>query len=102
MDTVLLEMGVVREAALTTALGEVSGLQPIYLGDFVPSPAMAAELSREDAERLNIAPLSVEEGMLHLAVPHPPPMRGLETLVRKMGRSVAPWVSVDPSEGRIY
>jgi HEAT repeat protein len=95
MDTVLLEMGVVREAALTTALGEVSGLQPIYLSDFVPSPAMAAELPREEAERLNVAPLSVEEGMLHVAVPHPPPMRGLEALVRKLGRSVAPWVTVD-------
>ena len=95
MDTVLLEMGVVREATLTTALGEVSGLQPIYLSDFLPSPAMASELPREDAERLDIAPLSVEEGMLHVAVPHPPPMRGLEALVRKLGRSVAPWVTVD-------
>jgi HEAT repeat protein len=95
MDTVLLEMGVVREATLTTALGEVSGLQPIYLSDFLPSPAMAGELPREEAERLNIAPLSVEDGMLHVAVPHPPPMRGLEALVRKLGRSVAPWVTVE-------
>ena len=95
MDTVLLELGVVREATLTTALGEVSGLQPIYLSDFVPSTAMASELPREDAERLNLAPLSVEEGMLHVAVSHPPPMRGLEALVRKLGRSVAPWVTVD-------
>ncbi len=33
--------------------------------------------------------------MLHVAVPHPVPMRGLEVLVRKLGRSVAPWVSTD-------
>ena len=95
MDTLLLEMGALREQDLITALGELSGLQPIYLADYVPNPAMAAALPREDAERLNIAPLSVEDGMLHVAVAFPVPMRGLEVLVRKLGRSVAPWVSTD-------
>ena len=95
MDTLLLEMGALREQDLVTALGEVSGLQPIYLADYVPNPQMASALPREDAERLNLAPLSVEAGMLHVAVPHPVPMRGLEALVRKLGRSVAPWVSTD-------
>src|SRR5215831_16501646 len=95
MDTLLLEMGALREQDLVTALGEVSGLQPIYLADYVPNPAMSSSLPREDAERLNIAPLSVEEGMLHVAVAFPVPMRGLEALVRKLGRSVAPWVSTD-------
>jgi len=95
MDTLLLEMGALREQDLITALGEVSGLQPIYLADYVPNPQMASALPREDAERLNLAPLSVEDGMLHVAVPYPVPMRGLEALVRKLGRSVAPWVSTD-------
>jgi HEAT repeat protein len=95
MDTLLLEMGALREQDLITALGEVSGLQPIYLADYVPNPAMASALPREDAERLNIAPLSVEDEMLHVAVAFPVPMRGLEVLVRKLGRSVAPWVSTD-------
>ncbi len=95
MDTLLLEMGALREQDLVTALGEVSGLQPIYLVDYVPNPAMASALPREEAERLNIAPLSIEDGMLHVAVPFPVPMRGLEALVRKLGRSVAPWVSTD-------
>src|SRR5262249_48892951 len=95
MDTLLLEMGALREQDLVTALGEVSGLQPIYLADYVPNPAMASSLPRDEAERLNIAPLSVEEGMLHVAVAYPVPMRGLEALVRKLGRSVAPWVSTD-------
>jgi len=95
MDTLLLEMGALREQDLVTALGEVSGLQPIYLADYVPNPSMATALPREDAERLNIAPLSVEDDMLHVAVAFPVPMRGLEALVRKLGRSVAPWVSTD-------
>jgi HEAT repeat protein len=95
MDTLLLEMGALREQDLVTALGEMSGLQPIYLADYVPNPAMASSLPRDDAERLNIAPLSVEDGMLHVAVAYPVPMRGLEGLVRKLGRSVAPWVSTD-------
>lgn len=95
MDTLLLEMGALREQDLVTALGEISGLQPIYLADYVPNPGMSSALPREDAERLNLAPLSVEDGMLHVAVPHPVPMRGLEALVRKLGRSVAPWVSTD-------
>jgi MshEN domain len=95
MDTVLLEMGAVREPDLVVALGEVSGLQPIHLADYVSNPEMASALPREDAERLNLAPLSVEDGMLHVAVPYPVPMRGLEALVRKLGRSVAPWVSTD-------
>jgi hypothetical protein len=95
MDTLLLEMGALREQDLVTALGEVSGLQPIYLADYIPNPAMASSLPRDDAERLNLAPLSVEDGMLHVAVAHPVPMRGLEALVRKLGRSVAPWVSTD-------
>jgi len=95
MDTLLLEMGALREQDLVTALGEVSGLQPIYLADYVPNPAMASALPREEADRLNIAPLSVESDMLHVAVAHPVPMRGLELLVRKLGRSVAPWVSTD-------
>src|SRR5215510_519642 len=95
MDTLLLEMGALREQDLITALGEVSGLQPIYLADYVPNPSMASALPREEAERLNIAPLSVEDGMLHVAVAYPVPMRGLEALVRKLGRSVAPWVSTD-------
>jgi hypothetical protein len=95
MDTLLLEMGALREQDLVTALGEVSGLQPIYLADYIPNPAMASSLPRDDAERLNLAPLSVEEGMLHVAVAYPVPMRGLEALVRKLGRSVAPWVSTD-------
>ena len=95
MDTLLLEMGAIREQDLVTALGEMSGLQPIYLADYVPNPAMASALPREDAERLNLAPLSDEDGMLHVAVAYPVPMRGLEALVRKLGRSVAPWVSTD-------
>ncbi len=95
MDTLLLEMGAVREQDLVTALGEVSGLQPIYLADYVPNPGMASALPREEAERLNLAPLSDEDGMLHVAVPYPVPMQGLEVLVRKLGRSVAPWVSTD-------
>ena len=95
MDTLLLEMGALREQDLITALGEVSGLQPIYLADYVPNPAMATSLPRDEAERLNIAPLSVEDEMLHVAVAYPVPMRGLEALVRKLGRSVAPWVSTD-------
>ncbi len=95
MDTLLLEMGAVREQDLVTALGEVSGLQPIYLADYVPNPGMASALPREEAERLNLAPLSDEDGMLHVAVPYPVPMRGLEVLVRKLGRSVAPWVATD-------
>jgi hypothetical protein len=95
MDTLLLEMGALREQDLVTALGEVSGLQPIYLADYVPNPQMASALPLEDAERLNLAPLSVEDGMLHVAVPYPVPMRGLEGLVRRLGRSVAPWVSTD-------
>jgi len=95
MDTLLLEMGALREQDLVTALGEVSGLQPIYLADYVPNPAMASALPREEADRLNIAPLSVESDLLHVAVAHPVPMRGLELLVRRLGRSVAPWVSTD-------
>jgi len=95
MDTLLLEMGALREQDLVTALGEVSGLQPIYLADYLPNPAMAAALPLEEAERLNLAPLSDEDGMLHVAVPYPVPLRGLEALVRKLGRSVAPWVSTD-------
>ncbi|MGZ6076331.1 MAG: GspE/PulE/PilB domain-containing protein, partial [Myxococcaceae bacterium] len=95
MDTLLLEMGAIREQDLVTALGEVSGLQPIYLADYVPNPGMSSALPREEAERLNLAPLSDEDGMLHVAVPYPVPMRGLEVLVRKLGRSVAPWVSTD-------
>lgn len=95
MDTLLLEMGALREQDLVTALGEVSGLQPIYLADYVPNPGMASALPREEAERLNLAPLSDEDGMLHVAVPYPVPMRGLEALVRKLGRSVAPWVSTE-------
>src|SRR6516165_1868271 len=63
MDTLLLEMGALREQDLVTALGEVSGLQPIYLADYVPNPQMASALPREDAERLNLAPLSVEAEM---------------------------------------
>ena len=95
MDTVLLEMGAIREEELVVALGEVSGLQPIHLADYVPNPEMASALPREEAERLNLTPLSIEDGMLHVAVPYPVPMRGLEALVRKLGRSVAPWVSTD-------
>jgi HEAT repeat protein len=95
MDTVLLEMGAVPEVQLVNALGEVSGLQPIQLSDYLPDPEMAKELDAAEAERLNLVPLSVEEGLLHVAVPHPVPMRGLEALVRKLGRSVAPWVAAD-------
>ena len=76
MDTLLLEMGALREQDLVTALGELSGLQPIYLADYVPNPTMASALPREDAERLNLAPLSVEDEMLHVAVAFPVPMRG--------------------------
>src|SRR5262245_50661257 len=95
MDTLLLEMGALREQDLVTALGEMSGLQPIYLADYVPNPAMSSSLPHDDAERLNIAPLSVEDGILPVAVAYPVPMRGLEALVRKLGCSVAPWVSTD-------
>jgi hypothetical protein len=95
MDTVLLEMAAIPEPALVNALGEVSGLQPIQLSDYLPDPKMAREIDPEEAARLNLVPLSVEEGLLHVAVSHPVPMRGLEGLVRKLGRSVAPWVAAD-------
>src|SRR4029453_14681187 len=78
MDTVLLEMGALPGAELVNALGEVSGLQPIHLSEYLPDPAMAREISAAEADRLNLVPLSVEEGLLHVAVPHPVPMRGLK------------------------
>ena len=85
-----------------------SAAPPVHAGDGLPprsqwkassssteNPAMASALPREDAERLKIAPLSVEDGMLHVAVAFPVPMRGHEVLVRKLGRSVAQRVSTD-------
>ena len=86
MDTLLLEMGALREQDLVTALGEVSGLQPIYLADYVPNPGMASALPREDAERLNLAPLSVEDGMLHVAVAVP----GADARARGPGPEAGP------------
>ena len=95
LDSALLEQGLVSEAGLLQALSDVSGLQPVNLADFEPNVEAAAQLPRKIAERLSVAPLSIDGGTLHLAVCYPAPREALKEVSFLLGKKLELWVAVE-------
>lgn len=95
LDSALLEQGLVSEPGLLQALADVSGLQPVNLADFEPNLEAGAQVPRKIAERLSIAPLSVDGGTLHLAVCYPPPKEALKEVGFLLGKKLELWVAIE-------
>jgi hypothetical protein len=95
LDSALLEQGLVSEAGLLQALSDVSGLQPVNLADFEPNTEAAAQLPRKIAERLTIAPLSIDGATLHLAVCYPAPKDALKEVSFLLGKKLELWVALE-------
>lgn len=94
LDTVLLELGGLSESELLSALALASDVQPLHLGDYEPNKALAGELARDIAERLEVVPVSTEGTTLHVASAFPVPQLELEALGDLQHRRLVPWVAV--------
>lgn len=94
-DTVLLEQGQVSEEDLLRALGEVSGLPTVQLGDFEPSAEAAGLLPFKVVERLCVVPLSVDGSLLHIASAYPVARSELREVSFLLNRELKLWVALE-------
>ncbi len=95
IDTLLLELGHISEAGMLQALSDVSGLRPVNLADFEPNEEAAALLPLRIAQRLKVAPLSVQDKTLHLVVPYPIPAKQLKEVEFLIGKKIELWVGLE-------
>lgn len=95
LDTILLEQGVIAEAGMLQALGDVSQLRPVNLADFEPNHEVAPLIPMRVAERLGIVPLSVDGNTLHVASVYPPPSKDIGEVSVLLGKQVELWVAVE-------
>jgi Type II secretion system (T2SS), protein E, N-terminal domain len=95
LDTILLELGAVSEAGMLQVLADVSGERLVNLADFEPNREAAVLLPVKIAQKLNLVPLSVEGGTLHLAATYPLPHQQLRELGFLLGKSLELWVAVE-------
>lgn len=95
LDTVLLEHGWVPELPLLQALGEASGRRPVNLADFEPNLEVAQLIPPKIAERLCVAPLSVDGPVLHVACGYPIRKAELDEVAFLLGKQLDLWVAVE-------
>lgn len=95
IDTLFLEEGTISEAGMLQALSDVSGYRHVNLADFEPNEQAAALLPLRIAQRLKVAPLSVEDKTLHLAVPYPVPAKQLKEVEFLIGKQLELWVGLE-------
>lgn len=67
-EDTLTSLGFLSEGALAEARALVSGLENIDLTQFLFDPSLKSLISREQAERFCLIPLSLEEGVLRVAL----------------------------------
>ncbi|MBX7113928.1 MAG: FrgA protein [Myxococcaceae bacterium] len=95
IDTLLLELGHISEAGMLQALSDVSGYRHVNLADFEPNEEAAALLPLRIAQRLKVAPLSVQDKTLHLVVPYPVPAKQLKEVEFLIGKKLELWVGLE-------
>ncbi len=95
LDSAILEQGLLTEAQALEALGDVSGHRPVNLGEFEINFAVSALIPQKIAERLCITPLSLDNGLLHVACSYPVPLRELREVGFLLGRELELWVALE-------
>ena len=95
LDTTLLEHGWVPEVPLLQAVGEASGLRAVNLADFEPNPEVAALIPPKIADRLCVAPLSVEGPVLHIVCGYPVRKTELDEEAFLLGKQLELWVGLE-------
>ncbi len=95
LDSAILEEGLLSEAQALEALGDVSGQRPVNLGEFEINFAVRALIPQKIADRLCITPLSLDNGLLHVACSYPVPARELREVGFLLGRELELWVALE-------
>ncbi|MDQ3266804.1 MAG: FrgA protein, partial [Myxococcota bacterium] len=95
LDTTLLEHGWVSEVPLLQALGEASGFRAVNLADFEPNPEVATLIPPKIADRLCVAPLSVEGPVLHIVCGYPVRKVELDEVAFLLGKQLELWVGLE-------
>jgi HEAT repeat protein len=95
LDTVLLEQGVISEAGMLQALSDASGVRLVNLADFEPNFEVAQLIPPKIAERLTVAPLSVDGDTLHVACSYPVPTQSLHEVGFLLGKQLELWVALE-------
>jgi HEAT repeat protein len=95
LDTALLEAGVISEAGVLQAIADVTGQRLVNLADFEPNHEVASLIPPKIAERLGVAPLSVESASLHVACSYPVPTKELEEISFLLNRRLELWVALE-------
>jgi type II secretory ATPase GspE/PulE/Tfp pilus assembly ATPase PilB-like protein len=68
LEEALLTLGFITENALTEALATVSGHERIHLHQTLLDPSLKTLISQDLAERYSLLPLSLEDGILRVAL----------------------------------
>src|SRR5215831_19180212 len=85
----------VGDALRLEALGEVSGYRTIHLPDFEPNLGVGPLIPPKIAERLGLAPLSMERETLHVACTYPVPEKELKEISFLLGKELELWVALE-------
>ena len=95
LDTALLERSLLPEPALLEALAESAGLRAVNLPDFEPNAEVATLIPANVAERLCVAPLSVDGDTLHVVSAYPVPREEVQEVAFLLGKQLELWVAVE-------
>jgi hypothetical protein len=95
LDSAILEEGLLSEEQALEALGDLSGHRPVNLGEFEINFAVSALIPQKIADRLCITPLSLDNGLLHVACGYPVPARELREVGFLLGRELELWVALE-------
>jgi hypothetical protein len=87
LGTNLLELGIVDQRQLATALSRAHGI-PCLADDVEPEPGALAALPRELVERLNVVPIHADDRTLKVAVVDPRDLFSLDDLAFATGRKI--------------
>jgi hypothetical protein len=94
LGTNLLELGLVSEAQLAAALGQLHGL-PFHAGDLSIDPAVSKRMSAELVERTEIVPISLEGTRLQVLVGDPNAIAALDEVAFATGLKIVPIVAAE-------
>ena len=92
LGTNLLELGIVDERQLASALSRVHGI-PCVGDDVEPEPDAIAALSAELVERFGVIPLHTDDRLLRVAIVDPRNLASLDDLAFATGRRIEPVVA---------
>lgn len=98
---ILVDLGVITEGERVRAQGRQWGIEFIDLSEFVPDPSVVDLLPRERLHRYAVLPLSLDRGVLRLAMANPIDVNVVDSIQVSTGHKVEALIAIEADIRRI-